>query len=153
MTRPTVAIIGAGPAGLTAALELVRKGGFKVVVFEADEVEPPRVNIAVLADPVLGGPRRSTQSLHAIQLRASDPSGLVSTHVTNEDADWEHTVEHTIPTKGGESAPRHVDEIIDVPLPRPRSFDMEGLHEFQDCAQRIRSLIFGRGGRSLAGAA
>ena len=49
--------------------------------------------------------------------------------------------------------PGRIDEIIDVPLPRPRSFDMEGLHEFQDCAQRIRSLIFGRGGRSLAGAA
>ncbi len=49
--------------------------------------------------------------------------------------------------------PGRIDEIIDVPLPRPRSFDMEGLHEFQDCAQRIRSLIFGRSGRRLAGAA
>lgn len=49
--------------------------------------------------------------------------------------------------------PGRIDEIIDVPLPRPRSFDMEGLHEFQDCAQRIRSLIFGNAGRRLAGAA
>ena len=38
MTRPTVAIIGAGPAGLTAALELIRTGGFKVIVFEADDI-------------------------------------------------------------------------------------------------------------------
>ena len=38
MTRPTVAIIGAGPAGLTAALELIRKGGFHVIVLEADDI-------------------------------------------------------------------------------------------------------------------
>ncbi|MCC7425710.1 MAG: ABC transporter ATP-binding protein [Alphaproteobacteria bacterium] len=43
--------------------------------------------------------------------------------------------------------PGRIAEIIDVPLPRPRSFEQEGLHEFQDCAQRIRSLIFGNGGR------
>lgn len=49
--------------------------------------------------------------------------------------------------------PGRIDEIIDVPLARPRSFDMEGLHEFQDCTKRIRTLIFGRGARALAGAA
>ncbi|MDX6750691.1 ABC transporter ATP-binding protein [Geminicoccaceae bacterium 1502E] len=39
--------------------------------------------------------------------------------------------------------PGRIQEIIDVPLARPRSFAMEGHHEFQDCAQRIRALIFG----------
>jgi hypothetical protein len=35
-------------------------------------------------------------------------------------------------------------EEIAVPLPRPRTFDLEGLREFQECAQHIRRLIFGR---------
>lgn len=49
--------------------------------------------------------------------------------------------------------PGRIAEIIDVPLARPRSFDMEGLHEFQNCTKRIRSLIFGHGRRAFAGAA
>lgn len=40
--------------------------------------------------------------------------------------------------------PGQIVEVIDVPLPRPRSFDQEGSDEFQDCARRIRELIFGR---------
>ncbi|MCR9074249.1 MAG: ABC transporter ATP-binding protein [Alphaproteobacteria bacterium] len=44
--------------------------------------------------------------------------------------------------------PGRIAEIINVPLPRPRTFDMEGLPEFQERSQHIRSLIFGdRGGR------
>jgi NitT/TauT family transport system ATP-binding protein len=46
--------------------------------------------------------------------------------------------------------PGRILEDIAVPLPRPRTFDLEGLREFQDCARRIRSLIFGR---ATAGAA
>ncbi len=40
--------------------------------------------------------------------------------------------------------PGRIVADIKVPLPRPRTFDLEGLHEFQECAQRIRRLIFGR---------
>jgi NitT/TauT family transport system ATP-binding protein len=39
--------------------------------------------------------------------------------------------------------PGRVAEIIDVALPRPRTFEMESEIEFQRCTQRIRSLIFG----------
>jgi NitT/TauT family transport system ATP-binding protein len=39
--------------------------------------------------------------------------------------------------------PGRIAEIIDVPLPRPRSFDVEGQAEFQRCTHRIRELIFG----------
>src|ERR1700688_2929508 len=34
--QKTVVIAGAGPAGLTAALELLRRSGIKPIVFEAD---------------------------------------------------------------------------------------------------------------------
>ena len=41
------------------------------------------------------------------------------------------------------SRPGRIAEIIDVVLPRPRSFDVEGEPEFQRCTHRIRELIFG----------
>jgi NitT/TauT family transport system ATP-binding protein len=39
--------------------------------------------------------------------------------------------------------PGRIADVIDINLPRPRDFDMEGSHEFQDAARRIRDLIFG----------
>jgi NitT/TauT family transport system ATP-binding protein len=39
--------------------------------------------------------------------------------------------------------PGRISEIIDVPLPRPRDFDMEARNEFQAVTSRIRKLIFG----------
>jgi NitT/TauT family transport system ATP-binding protein len=39
--------------------------------------------------------------------------------------------------------PGRIAEIIDVSLPRPRSFDMEASANFQECTRRIRTLIFG----------
>ena len=41
------------------------------------------------------------------------------------------------------SRPGRIIEIIDVPLPRPRSYEQESLQEFQNCAKRIRQHIFG----------
>jgi NitT/TauT family transport system ATP-binding protein len=40
--------------------------------------------------------------------------------------------------------PGRIAEIVDVPLPRPRTFEAEGLREFQARAQHIRGLIFGQ---------
>jgi NitT/TauT family transport system ATP-binding protein len=39
--------------------------------------------------------------------------------------------------------PGRIAEIIEVGLPRPRDFDMEARHEFQNATHRIRELIFG----------
>ena len=39
--------------------------------------------------------------------------------------------------------PGRIAEVIEVPLGRPRSFDLEGHPEFQRCTHRIRELIFG----------
>ena len=39
--------------------------------------------------------------------------------------------------------PGQVSEVLQVDLPRPRSFDMESFDEFQRCTLRVRQLIFG----------
>jgi len=39
--------------------------------------------------------------------------------------------------------PGRISEVLQVDLPRPRSFDMESSDEFQRCTQRVRQLIFG----------
>ena len=39
--------------------------------------------------------------------------------------------------------PGRIAEIIDINLPRPRTFEIEAHHEFQKAAQRVRGLIFG----------
>ncbi len=40
--------------------------------------------------------------------------------------------------------PGHIAEIVDIPLPRPRSFAQEALPQFQDRAQHLRALIFNK---------
>jgi NitT/TauT family transport system ATP-binding protein len=48
--------------------------------------------------------------------------------------------------------PGRIAEIIDVDLPRPRTFEIEAHHEFQHSTRRIRELIFGnRSGRRADG--
>ena len=49
--------------------------------------------------------------------------------------------------------PGRIAEVIDVPLERPRTFEMEGRSEFQDCTRRIRRLIFGAGDSGIPGSA
>ncbi len=46
--------------------------------------------------------------------------------------------------------PGRIAEIINVDLPRPRTFEIEAHHEFQHSTRRIRELIFGNrsGGRT-----
>ena len=39
--------------------------------------------------------------------------------------------------------PGRVAEVIEIDLPRPRSFEQEALPAFQAAAQRIRALIYG----------
>ena len=46
--------------------------------------------------------------------------------------------------------PGRVAEVIEVGLQRPRTFSMESHHEFQRCAQRTRTLIFGDAHRRAA---
>jgi NitT/TauT family transport system ATP-binding protein len=40
--------------------------------------------------------------------------------------------------------PGRIADIVDVALPRPRSFDQESSMEFNRCAQRIRGHLFRR---------
>ncbi|MBL8834922.1 MAG: ABC transporter ATP-binding protein [Alphaproteobacteria bacterium] len=43
--------------------------------------------------------------------------------------------------------PGRIADIVPIPLPRPRSFDMEGDDVFKSCARRIRDRIFGHAPR------
>ena len=49
--------------------------------------------------------------------------------------------------------PGRIDEVIDVPLERPRTIEVESRVEFQQCAQRIRRRIFGFGDPGVPGPA
>ena len=40
--------------------------------------------------------------------------------------------------------PGRIARVIDIGLPRPRSFEQEASAEFQDAAREIRGLIFGQ---------
>jgi NitT/TauT family transport system ATP-binding protein len=44
--------------------------------------------------------------------------------------------------------PGRIAEIIDVGLPRPRSFDQEGSAEFHRCSKLIRHRIYGGAARA-----
>ena len=46
--------------------------------------------------------------------------------------------------------PGRIVELIDVGLPRPRDFDMEGHPAFRSCAHRVRERIFGGQSRRAA---
>ncbi len=47
--------------------------------------------------------------------------------------------------------PGRIAEVVEVPIERPRSLDMEGSREFQECTGRIRRRIFGAGAADLSG--
>jgi len=42
------------------------------------------------------------------------------------------------------AGPGQVQEIIEIPMPRPRTFSMERKNDFQDRVEHIRGLIFGK---------
>ena len=48
--------------------------------------------------------------------------------------------------------PGRIQEVINVDLPRPRTFEVEARHEFQDAVRHIRGLIFGSGNGRIADA-
>ncbi len=74
---------------------------------DADPNEPP---LAVDA------PIRTEQSKLQFQIQAEDPAGLMQTTVRNRRSGWSETLVHTLPGAKRGDAPRHVDEVIAVPL-------------------------------------
>ena len=49
--------------------------------------------------------------------------------------------------------PGRIAEVVDVPIERPRTLDMEGSRDFQECTGRIRRRIFGADETGLPGPA
>lgn len=74
---------------------------------DANPNEPP---LAVDA------PISTEQSKLQFQIQAEDPAGLLQTTVRNRRSGWSNTLVHTLPGAKRGDAPRHVDEVIAVPL-------------------------------------
>lgn len=81
---------------------------------------------------------REEMSLELLRLRRERPKTIVFvTHSIAEAVLLSDRVAVMSPRPG------RIEALIDVPLPHPRRFDMEGDEAFHHCAQRIRTLIFG----------
>jgi NitT/TauT family transport system ATP-binding protein len=88
---------------------------------------------------------REEMSLELIRLRRERPKTIVFvTHSIAEAVLLSDRVAVMSPRPG------RLQEIIEIPLPQPRRFDMEGDDAFHHCSQRIRDLIFGGRGRYAA---
>ena len=80
---------------------------------------------------------REEMSLELLRIWAEQPKTIVFvTHSITEAVLLADRVVVMSPRPG------QVAEVIDVPLPRPRDFEVEARREFQDCTARIRDLIF-----------
>jgi NitT/TauT family transport system ATP-binding protein len=87
---------------------------------------------------------REEMSLELLQIWSEQPKTIVFvTHSITEAVLLADRVVVMSPRPG------QIVELIEVQVRRPRSFDDEGLPEFQRCARRIRELIFGTRRRSL----
>ncbi len=81
---------------------------------------------------------REEMSLELMRLRRERPKTIVFvTHSISEAVLLSDRVVVMSPRPG------RIQDLIEVPLPHPRQFGMEGHDAFQHCAQRIRARIFG----------
>jgi len=81
---------------------------------------------------------REEMSLELIRLRRERPKTIV--FVTHSIAEAVLLSDRVAVMS---TRPGRIQEIIEVPLPQPRRFDMEGDDAFHHCTRRIRGLIFG----------
>lgn len=107
----------------------------------------PDPDILLMDEPfgALDALTREEMSLELLRIRQERPKTIVFvTHSISEAVFLSNRVVVMSPRPG------RIQEVIDVPLPEPRNFDMEGQNDFQACAQRIRALIFGERGQKAA---
>lgn len=135
--RELLALVGL--AGFETRLPAELSGGMqqRAAICRALMPDP---EILLMDEPfgALDALTREEMSLELLRIRRQRPKTIVFvTHSISEAILLSERIVVMSPRPG------RIQEIIEVPLPQPRRFAMEGSHEFQDCAQRIRRLIFG----------
>jgi NitT/TauT family transport system ATP-binding protein len=107
----------------------------------------PDPDILLMDEPfgALDALTREEMSLELLRIRRERPKTIVFvTHSISEAVLLSDRIVVMSPRPG------RIQALIDVPLPADRHFSMEGHHDFQDCAQRIRALVFGERDRAAA---
>lgn len=142
--RELLALVGL--AGFETRLPAELSGGMqqRAAICRALMPDP---DILLMDEPfgALDALTREEMSLELLRIRRERPKTIVFvTHSISEAVLLSNRVVVMSPRPG------RIQAVIDVPLPENRHFAMEGRDEFQDCAQRIRALIFGERDREAA---
>jgi len=128
----------AGLAGFETKLPLELSGGMqqRVAICRA-LLQEPRVLLMDEPFGALDALTREEMSLELLRLWAARQMAVIFvTHSISEAVLLADRVVVMSPRPG------RIADIMQVALPRPRSFEQEGTEEFQRCAARIRALIF-----------
>ena len=128
----------AGLAGFETKLPRELSGGMqqRVAICRA-LLQEPRVLLMDEPFGALDAPTREEMSLELLRLWAARQMAVIFvTHSISEAVLLADRVVVMSPRPG------RIADIMQVALPRPRSFEQEGTEEFQRCAARIRALIF-----------
>ncbi len=107
----------------------------------------PDPDILLMDEPfgALDALTREEMSLELLRIRRERPKTIVFvTHSISEAVMLSDRIVVMSPRPG------RIQELIEVPLPVDRHFGMKGHRDFQDCAQRIRALIFGERAKAAA---
>ena len=128
----------AGLAGFETKLPRELSGGMqqRVAICRA-LLQEPRVLLMDEPFGALDALTREEMSLELLRLWAARQMAIIFvTHSISEAVLLADRVVVMSPRPG------RIADIMQVALPRPRSFEQEGTEEFQRCAARIRALIF-----------
>jgi NitT/TauT family transport system ATP-binding protein len=128
----------AGLAGFETKLPRELSGGMqqRVAICRA-LLQEPRVLLMDEPFGALDALTREEMSLELLRLWAARQMAVIFvTHSISEAVLLADRVVVMSPRPG------RIADIMQVALPRPRSFEQEGTEEFQRCAARIRALIF-----------
>ncbi len=137
--RAAALLATAGLSGFEQRLPQELSGGMqqRVAICRA-LLQSPRVLLMDEPFGALDALTREEMSLELLRIWGASPMAvLFVTHSISEAVLLADRVVVMTPRPG------RIADIIEVALPRPRSFDQEGTDEFQRCARRIRALIYG----------
>ena len=130
----------AGLAGFEAKMPRELSGGMqqRVAICRA-LVHDPRILLMDEPFGALDALTREEMSLELLRIWAEQPKTII--FVTHSVPEAVLLADRVVVMS---ARPGRITDIVDVALPRPRSFDQESSMEFNRCAQRIRGHLFRR---------